>query len=303
MRPLVPLLLLLGAVGCSGGEPRGGDEAAPSATTGAAAPDQGLHIVAQSGDTLRLTAPPRRIVALIPAINEILIDLGAADRLAGRTRYDSAPEVMALPSVGEGLGPDMEALLALEPDLVIRFGGPTDTETPAQLDRLGIPHLAVRPDRIEDIRHLHLILGELTGQERRADDLVAGLDATLDSVARSVAALPSATVSYLLGADPPWAAGPQTYIGELVALAGGQLRPENLPPLYTQLSPEALLAADVEVILVSGDGTLDARLAEGRRVEEVPQWVEIPGPDLRRAAWFIARLIHPELGATRGDPE
>lgn len=281
-----------------------GDQSREPGAEAAQTADTALQLVDQNGDTLRLPARPRRIVALVPAINEILLDLGARDRVVGRTRYDSAPELMELPSVGDGLGPDLEALIALAPDLVIRFGGPTDTDTPAQLDRLGIRHLAVRPDRIQDIRTLHVLLGDLTDTEARAAELVAGLDASLDSVADAVRGLVPKRVSYLLGARPPWAAGPETYIGELVELAGGDLRPDNLPPLYTQISPEALIAAQLDVILVSGEDSLDPRLAEGRRVESVPQWVEIPGPDLRRAAWFIARVLHPELGPPqRQEPE
>ncbi|MGW8265204.1 MAG: ABC transporter substrate-binding protein, partial [Longimicrobiales bacterium] len=116
--------LLLSLPGC------GGEEARPAAGIPSDEPavESGsqnlpIEITDVSGKTLALGEPPRRIVSLVPSASEILLSLGAFDRIVGRTDFDTAAVFRSLPSVGGGLHPNMEAILALEPDLVIRFAG------------------------------------------------------------------------------------------------------------------------------------------------------------------------------------
>lgn len=278
----IPLLIVACTPATGGSE---ADDSTPRTT-----------LVDAAGDTVEFSSPPGRIVSLVPSVTEVIVDLGEADRLVGRTRYDTASVIADLPSVGEGMGPSYEALLALDPDLVVYFFGASDPETPAQLARLGIPGFGVRPERIEDVLALYAVIGELLGRQEAAEAFSTALRQTLDSVARISAGLPRRNVSYLLDGDPPWAAGPGTYIGELIDLAGGDLLPEDLPDLYAQISPEGLVAAPLEVILLSGTSRIDDRLARGRRLERIPAWVELPGPAVRDAAWVILRAIHPEAG-------
>jgi len=271
-----------------------GQDAVPSAT-------DSTYWVDAAGDTLRLGTPPERIVALVPSVTRVVAELGEADRLVGRTRYDTASALSHLPSVGAGMGPDYEALVALGVDLVVYFVGASDPETPAQLERLGLPRFGVRPDDLDDVVELYDIFGRMLARPERGDALAASLRATLDSVrvATEAAGDASLGVVYLIDGDPPWAAGPATYIGQLIQLAGGTLLPADLPPLYTQISPESLIRADIDVILLSSEADFDARLGEGRRLERVPNWVEVPGPEVRDAAWLIAEALHPGL---RHDP-
>lgn len=256
-----------------------------------------------AGDTLRLDAPPSRIVSLVPSVTQTIYRLGEGDRLVGRTVYDTASALAHLPSVGAGMGPDYEMLLGLQADLVVYFVGASDPDTPAQLRRLGLRGFGVRPDVIEDVTALYTTFGSILQTEARGDELASGLRATLDSVRAAVSGRESIGVSYLLDGDPPWTAGPSTYIGQLVELAGGDLLPDDLPPMYAQVSPEGLVSADIDVILISGTSNLDARLSAGRRVERIPGWVEVPGPELREAAWMIAYAIHPDLAPAPPAPQ
>mgnify|MGYP001822463317 CR=1 FL=1 len=281
---------------------RGGEAPAPGELAGTAdSSDPGASPgptiwVDAAGDTLELDASPERIVALVPSVTRVISELGEAARLVGRTRYDTATALAELPSVGAGMGPDYEALLALRADLVVYFVGASDPETPAQLERLGLRRFGVRPDNLDDVVGLYGTFGGMLGQPERGEALVASLEATLDSVARAVASSDASLgVAYLIDGDPPWAAGPATYIGQLVELAGGTLLPTDLPPLYAPISPESLVRAEIDVILLSGGSDIDARLAEGRRIERVPNWVEVPGPEVRDAAWVIAEALHPAL--------
>lgn len=271
------------------------DQAADTPETAASA----SAFVDAAGDTVRFETPPSRIVSLVPSVTRTIHELGQGERLAGRTVYDTAAAVAHLPSVGAGMGPDYETLIGLRADLVVYFVGASDPDTPAQLERLGLRAFGVRPDRIEDVTALYSTFGRILDVEEQGARLAASLEATLDSVRAATAERPRVGVSYLLDGDPPWAAGPDTYIGQLVELAGGDLLPEDLPPLYAQVSPESLVTADIQAVLISGTSELDARLSAGRRIEQIPGWVEVPGPELRQAAWVIARAIHPELSISR----
>lgn len=242
-------------------------------------------------------SPPERIVSLVPSATQVLVALGQAERIVGRTDFDTTAALADVPSVGGGLQPDLERLVALAPDLVIRFAGPSDAATAEHLDRLGIAHLAVRPDRIGDVREIVHRLGTLTGSTARADSLVRTVDRDLDEVRRAVAGRPRVRAAYVLGGTPPWVAGPGTFIDELIRLAGGENVFSDLDRLYAPASPEELATRDVDVYLTSSGATVEPRLLRSAPVKELSARVQIPGPDLGEAAREVARALHP--GALR----
>jgi len=211
----------------------------------------------------------------------------------GRTDYDTVPPLDTLPSVGGGLQPSLERLVALRPDLVVRFAGRSDRGTPEQLDRMGIPHLAVRPDGIDDVRGMIRTLGRIGGAPRAADSLVARIDSALSRVAATIDGRPRRSVAYVLGGEPPWVAGPGTYIVQLIEAAGGRNAFADLAELYGPVSPEAFVARPIDLILAA-EGS-DVRLQGiDLPLRRVPPAVERPGPGLGEAAWALARTIHPE---------
>lgn len=263
-------------------------EAGPAASAGAPP-----AVTDASGRVFRPGSPPERILSLVPSATLALIALGAEGALVGRTDYDTATAVRALPSVGGGLQPDLETLLSLRPDLVVRFAGEQDPATPEALDRLGIPHFAVRPDGIDDVRRIVRHLGTLTGRSAAADSLVAGLDAELARVRAAVAGREPVRVAFLLGGTPPWVAGPGTFVDDLVDLAGGVNAFADLGGLYAPVSQEALLTRGVDVFLVARGTPVPDRLRERARVVEVSPDIESPGLGLGRSAAEIARALHP----------
>ncbi|HUF74930.1 MAG TPA: helical backbone metal receptor [Longimicrobiales bacterium] len=258
---------------------------------GAAAPSE-VRLVDASGAEVVLARPARRVVSLVPSATETLRAMGADAVLVGRTDFDDQPWAARLPSVGGGIGPDIEAVVALEPDLVVRFAGEQDPRTPPRLDALGIPHLAVRPDRIEDIYRTAELLGRATGFEAASDSLVAATRAGLAAVARSVRGLERLRVAYVLGGTPPWVAGPGTYIDEVVALAGGDNVFADLGALYSAVSPEELRSREIDVVLLSEGASYDRALTPNTRIERVGEELEIPGPDVVDAAHEVALLLH-----------
>lgn len=251
-----------------------------------------IVVIDAAGTESVLPRPARRVVSLVPSATETLHAIGAQGTLVGRTDFDAAPWAAELPSVGGGLEPNLEAIVALEPDLVIRFAGEQDPRTRARLDELGIPHVAVRPDRLSDIYATAVLMGRVTGRDAAADSLVTSIRARLDEVARGVSEWPRLRVAYVLGGSPPWVAGPDTYIAEVVSLIGGRNVFSDLGELYAAVSPEELVTRDIDVVLVSHRGEYDESLTRGARIAVIGDALEIPGPGVVEAARHVAELLH-----------
>ncbi|HSH76462.1 MAG TPA: helical backbone metal receptor [Longimicrobiales bacterium] len=289
--PSLSVLLVLTAgllPGCAVGER---DVAADGSGLGEVSP-AAIRVVDAAGAELTLAGPARRVVSLVPSATETLHAMRAQNVLVGRTDFDTARWAAHLPSVGGGIQPNLEALVALRPDLVIRFAGEQDPRTPGRLDALGIPHLAVRPDRVEDIYDTAQLLGSATGHVREADSLVAEIREGLASIVERVRRLPRIRVAYVLAGSPPWVVGPGTYIDQVVSMAGGDNVFSDLGALYSAVSPEELRAREVEVVLISSDGQYDRTLTPDARLERVPSALELPGPGVVQAAERLTELLH-----------
>ncbi len=285
---LLPFLGALVPAALSGCGESDGRESPPAADAVG-----GLTLTDAEQRRVPLPGPADRVVSLVPSATLTLSALGAEDVLVARTDHDTATWTRELPSVGGGLEPSLEAIVAARPDLVIRFGGPQDTRTPVGLDRLGIPHVAVRPDRIEDVIESIRLLGRAVGRDAAAETLVREIRAVMDSIRGAGAGRPRVRVAYVLGGDPPWVAGPGTYIHELIELAGGRNAFEDLGSLYAAVSVEELIARPVDVIVTPDAGRLDPHAVGGARVAEVGADFELPGPGVADAARLLARIVHP----------
>src|SRR5690606_7153648 len=126
----IALALALAGAGCSPpGD--GGDDARDS-----------VSAIDDVGRAVRLEQPARRVISLVPAGTETLFALGAGDRVVGRTRYDVDDAVAHLPSVGGGLDPSLEAIVALAPDLVVAFETASESRIRPRIESLGIPVFA-----------------------------------------------------------------------------------------------------------------------------------------------------------------
>ncbi len=273
------------------------DDARPDGSrTDGGPPDRSAGAISLSdadGRWVQLPGPAARVLSLVPSATQTLAALGAASLVVARTDHDTVSWAQTLPSVGGGLQPSLEAIVAAKPDLVVRFAGPQDTRTPAALDELGIPHVGIRPDRIADALDAILLLGAATGRAAAADSLVRHLQAGLDSVRAEAAGREPVRVAYVLGGDPPWVAGPGTYIHELLELAGGENAFADLGSLYAAVSVEEFLARDIGLILTPDAGRLGARVAAGLRVVEVGDALEFPGPGVAEAARTVSGLLRP----------
>jgi iron complex transport system substrate-binding protein len=272
--------------------------------------DSVVAITDDTGHEIRLARPAQRVVSLIPSATETLLALGARKQIVGRTRYDVAPEVMDLPSVGGGLNPSLEALTALRPELVIVWEGERSRGLRPQLEALGIAVFALAADDTTDVFRSIVQLGQLTGHSRAADSVAAAIRADLESVRASVRGRPPPSVFYVVSTDPPITAGPRTFIGQILELAGGRSIFPDVAKDWPTVAMEEIVRRQPEVVVLpegedpvrslealrTSSGWRELRaVSEGRVVRVPTELVNRPGPNLGRAARALRDALHPEL--------
>ena len=254
-----------------------------------------ILLVDATGLEVTLQEPARRIISLVPSATQILKALGVGHVLVGRTDFDNEDWVISVPSLGGGLAPNFEKIIALNPDLVVLFAGDQDPHTRSRLDDFGITQVAIRPDRLTDLYASIILLGQATGTEPVADSIISTIKKDLTDLQRWTATRPKLRTVYLLGGSPPWVAGPDTYIDEILRLAGGRNVFSDLEFLYGPVSPEQIRFHEIDVVLVSDRSQFDAMLTPGARIEEIGNTLEFPGPNVAQAARHVAELLHRDL--------
>jgi len=236
---------------------------------------------------------PERIISLVPSTTETLVALGATDAIVARTDFDELEAVRELPSIGIGLQPNLEAILSHSPDLVIYFHGESDETTPRRLRDAGVRAFAVRPDRIEDVRENIADLGRLTHREEPAAQLLARIDAGLREVAERVAGRETVRTVFTMGGEPPWVAGPGSYVDQLIRAAGGENVFSDVEALYGPVGVEAFLVREIDIVLAEPGADLPEPVSQ-IGVARLPDFIDLPGPRLHEAARAIAEALHPE---------
>ena len=274
----------------------------------------GITLTDGLGRTVTLAAPAQRVVSLAPSNTEILFALGAGSQVVGRDEVSDYPaEAAPLPTVGGWSGFSAEAIVALEPDLVLA----SEINTPelvASLEKLGLTvYYLPNPKTLEDLYANLATVAALTGRDATA--LTDSLKARVAAVDEKIAPLSyRPTVFYEVDAtDPskPWTIGPGTFIDLLIGRAGGQnvVALAGITDAYPQISLEQLVVAPPDFILL-GD-SLYGQSAE--TVKARPGWdslkavidgnifpfddnlVSRPGPRLVDGLEALARLLHPEV--------
>ena len=223
----------------------------PDAVRGAPA----IVAVDDLGDTVRLAAPARRIVSLIPATTELLFALGLGPSVVGRTTWCDYPaEAARVPNLGDGLQPNLEAVLAARPDLVVLYKSTQNEAAASRLRAQGVPTIVVATDRLEDVPRLARLLARLGGRPGAGDSLATAYDRGLAEATVEAGSDP-ATVLILAWEQPPIAIGAGSFLSELVTRAGARNLFGDLPQASAPVSLEAIASRDPGYILVIGDST------------------------------------------------
>ena len=212
------------------------------------------------------TGEPQRIVSTAPSVTETLFALGVGDRVVGVTTFCRYPEEARVrPRIGGYSNPSLEAILALKPDLVV---GDARTLT-KRLAELGVPTLEVRPEDLRSIEDTIRAIARRVGVPDRGEALVARIAAQRAAVVRAVAGRPRPRTLLLLGHSADslaslYAAGPKSFLGEMLEAAGGENVLAEVRTPYPRVSVEEVIGRDPDVILSILSPPADATDAAAR---------------------------------------
>lgn len=257
-----------------------------------------------AGTDVRLERMPDRIVSLSPGATEILYAIGAGGRVVGTDQFSDYPAATATTTKLDYSGPNPEAALALRPDLVIMA-----TRQQAQVEqfrRLGMTVFFARePEDLEGVYASIELLGRLTGHAGDASRVVADMRREVGAVTTAIGDV-SAGPRVFYELDPTlFTAAPNTFIGSMLSM----LKARNIAPTgnaqFPQLTAEAVLSADPEVVLLSHPGTpaevaarpgwsAVAAVRTNRVIPINPDLVNRPGPRLAEGIRLLGRALYPD---------
>jgi len=240
-------------------------------TVGRASPGR-LSLVDDAGDTVAIAAPVQRIVSLIPATTELLFAIGAGGSVIGRTQWCDYPAAASrVPNLGDGINPNLEAILARRPDLVLLYNSAQNGNAAARLRTLGIPAVRLNTDALADVERVGKLLGQATEHERAADSMIAVFEAGLRAATVTTPAK-RPKVLLLVWEQPPMTIGRGSFLSELVQRAGGINLFDDVTGTDGIVSIEAVTVRDPDLILTTSAGPSSfARRPEWQTVRAVRQ--------------------------------
>jgi iron complex transport system substrate-binding protein len=260
-----------------------------------------VEIIDDRGQKVQFNQVPQRIISILPSLTETVCALGHCHRLVGVDRYSNFPEnVKSLPQVGGGLDPNIEAIVALKPDVVIMS---RSSRIADRLEALGIKVLALESQTSADAKRVFTLLGKVL-QANDADKLWRIIDLSMAAAAQSIPVKAKKYRVYFEVSNAPYAAGESSFIGEtLQGLGLKNIVPSSLGP-FPKLNPEFIVRANPDVIMMgaSGFSALEVRpgwasinaLKTKRVCLFTPAEIDIlvrPGPRMAEAARVMAACI------------
>lgn len=323
------LIVVLAAsvlAGCrdgTGGAEGHNTEAGPNRTLAAgdtSGARSAVTVTDRLGRTESFTSSPQRIVSLSPSITEVLFGIGAGDRLVGATKYCDYPSAAnQIPRVGGGTMESLnqEMIVALQPDLVLCKW---DSHQPLlrNLERLGISVLALGPENLAQLYEETRLLGQITGHSPQAEALIQSMQQRVAAIVERVPEGDGPKVFYQVWDEPLMTAGRDSFIGELLGLAGARNVFAESRIAYPKVNPEVVVAGDPDVILAPGShgapvsvesilsrpGWSDVRAIRKKRVYVLDRdTISRCGPRLVDALEEIVGVLYPEQSESWGRVE
>ena len=263
-----------------------------------------------TGRTVEIPAQPRRIVSLAPSITETLFALGLDREIVGVTDFCNYPEAaLSRPKVGSFISLSAERIVSLNPDLVLATADGNRKESVDHLTRLGLPVYTVSPANLDQTFRMIATIGRITGREKEALSLLHRLRRRVRHVTTVTEHLPRPKVFFQIGLDSLVTAGRDTFLNELVRLAGGVNIAGDSDTRYPRLSIERILTAAPDIIIVTsmkGEGSFAQVKRNWMRRSSLPavrrgqiylmetDVVFRPSPRIVDGLEELARLINPE---------
>jgi iron complex transport system substrate-binding protein len=237
-----------------------------------------------------LEKPASRIVSLCPGVTEILFAIGAGDLAVGITDYCDYPEeAQTLARVGgfSGASVSVERIALLRPDLVI-LSADMHFRIAELLDALDINYFAVEPRNFEDVFNTISVIGDLTGRNEGAAEVIDGMKEKLDRAGKRFSAGKRPSVFWALSTDPLMSTGRGTFLNEAIQLGGGRNIFSDIEGDWPLVSLEEVLLRKPDWIL-SGD-SMDSPGAAA--FSDDPRWRLIPAVAKRQIASVSADLLY-----------
>ena len=277
-------------------------------------PAEAIVLTDSLGRTVILPHRPERIISLAPANTEILFAVGAGEQIVGVTQYANYPDVAAEIAQVGGFSANsisLETVVGLQPDVVFAEGDLHRTLI-HRFEQLRIPVIAFDPATLEDVYENIRIAGRVTENQDRADQVVRNMQAAVAAVqAARLEATPK--VFYLAWDTPLMTAGRSSFISQLIVLAGGVNAFGDVEEAFPQVSEEAILQRNPDVIIApqrDGDDNELERItarANWRNLSAVQNgrihfidedWISRPGPRLVSGLHAVADAIRNAAPAT-----
>ncbi len=263
----------------------------------------GIEVMDDRGVTVRWDAPPQRIVTLLPSLTETVCELGQCARLVGVDRYSNWPASLdKLPRVGGGIDPNVEAIVALRPDVVLLA---QSSRVIDRLEGLGLKVVALEPKSHADVQRVLGKVGRVLGvDDAQSQRVWRHIDAAVSAAAQSLPARVKNTRVYFEVNRAPYGAGTSSFIGETLTRLGVQnIVPAHLGP-FPKLNPEFVVRANPDLIMV-GDRNFEGmtqrpgwrgiRAVRENRLCVFPNAesdvLVRPGPRMAEAARLMARCL------------
>lgn len=238
--------------------------------------------------TVVLPKTPARIISLAPSITETLFALGLDSSIVGVTEFCDFPDrARSKRQIGGIMNPSMERIVALDPDLVIMSVSGNARSDFDKLVELKTTVFVTNPKSVEGIFKSIMDLGRVTGTEGTAEILVRQLRTKRDSLVASARTKPRLRVLLFLSLSPVIAAGPGSFLDELLSLANSWNAAGAAPTAYPMLSREEILRLRPHVLLA----TSDVVKSVDQIASAYPEWNSLDAVRSERLAIIDANIV------------
>ncbi len=287
-----------------------GDDTAASSSPSAAAAGP-ITVTDDSGAEVTLDQAATKIVSLAPANTEIAYAIGAGDKMVAGTSYDDYPEeAKALPKIGDFANPNVEKIASYDPELVLAAGG-IQADLRSRLEDLGMTVYVVDPKTYDGTMATIENVGKLAGTDEGAAAVVDEMTAAKEEVQAQVSGLTPASTFLEIYSKPLMTAGADTFIDDMIAIAGGENIGAQAGSGFPNFSTEVLVEDDPQVYIadsgsMSEPGEIEKRagfadltaVTEGNVYVIEDSIIARPGPRLAEGLRQLVTMIHPEASAT-----
>lgn len=259
---------------------------------------------------LYLAKPPTRIISLAPSITEILFAIGLDDEIVGVTDFCNFPErALTKPKVSY-TRPNIEVLVALEPQLVLAPPSFIRADVLAKLEQLKIPTFVLESKTVEGIFGHIQLLGRMVGRASEANAFAANLRKQVTALTKKVEGRPRPILLYVLNSDPLITVGPGSFIHHLIELAGGRNAAERANAPYPRLTMEEVLMQNPQILLFpigEYEGIPQAEqdrwkrwtslraVQDGKLFQVQADLLNRPGPRVLEGLRHLISLLHPDV--------